>query len=329
MLENYRTARSLYSSGDFAKFFELSGIEAKAQQGVFMDVLCAAGAAYLSEYNGQTKQLPKGKVLEELNRAQNASDELVKSLEALGKNSNILLTVSEAAVSQREDILSDYGKDSDTYQILGSIFPFDIAGNGFRQSGLQNSLKVLSKLLASIQTDQIQKTKRGRLETLKHWVSTVSIFWVLAKGALPTSGHYDQGTGDYDSPDVAALTFAIEKIDTNISSRLVAEALRWTSNQFRDGAMEAMLHYGAAMTILIGSGETYTHKENLKMFFQMASPGQGFSDAKFDEIWGSLQKQEPGGAEQAYISKEQFHETLNSSDSGKMLLQAFVEMIPK
>lgn len=328
-LENYRAARNRYTEEDFSTFFEMTGTEAPGQQTIFMDALSAAGASYLQDHALRQERLTKGEILKELRRVQKASDELASSLKTLGQRSNTMTMLSEAVISRQEEFLTEYGADSGTYKILSSIFPFDVKENGFRQGGLQNSLRVLSEALISIQAEQIPKTPKGRLVALENWVSTLAMVWAAAKGKLPAIGHYDQGIGDYDSADVAALTFAIEKIDPQVSSRLVAEALKITITQFNQYPMQAMLHYGAMMMLLIRSGETYTHKENLKMFFQMGASGQGLSDADFDELWGSLQERSDEKTEEEYVSKEQFSEALNSSESGKMLLQGFVEATPK
>lgn len=128
---------------------------------VFQNILSAACGLYLAERDGQSNQFPKGKDLEQLSRAQKASLELASSLEALNDRTNITLGISDESVSRREDFQRDYGEDSDTYKILSNIFPLNVSGRGFRQSGLQLSFKVLAEFLASVQENQIQNRKKG------------------------------------------------------------------------------------------------------------------------------------------------------------------------
>ena len=329
LLSDYRNAASSYSEEAFERFFKLAKIENTAPQLVFKDMLAASGAFYIFSMRHQQKSLPKGDMLKELSRAKKASANLESSLKTILSNGGMWSHMSEAGLALHDDLIETHGKDSDTYKILSSIFPFDKDGHGFRQTGLENAISFLNTTLETITADQLRKSERGHLAALIPWVSAISVVWVLAKGDFPAIGHYDKEIGDYDSPDIAALVFVIEQIAPKVSSRMIVKAVVQAKLLYSQSPMEFWLHYSGAMFVLLGSGETHTHKENLKMFLRLPTGAPAISDADFDRIWGSMQNQSSQGIEQSFVSKEQFVETLISSKQGNQLLQGLMEITPK
>lgn len=329
ILGDYFAAANCYTAQTFDHFFELAQIEPLGQKLVFKDMLTAMGALYLNSMRDQKNTLSKGDQLSEISRAKKASANLAEALGILFNKSRLGFNLNEAALAKQHDLIEEYGENSDTYKIISSIFPFDKSAHGFRQTGLENTIAFIHSALGEIEAEQLENVERGRLTVLKPWVSSICFLWFLAKGKLPSIGHYDKEIGDYDSPDIAALVYAIEQIDPQVSSRIVVDAVKQAKSDIETDSPDSWLPYSLTMMLLLSTGETHTHKENLKMFLRLPNGGAILSDEMFDQAWGSAQRGEPETTEQSFISKEQFFETLISSKNGKLLLQREIELAPK
>lgn len=225
----------------------------------------------------------------------------------------------EAALDGREELRSTHGEDSDTYAILNAIFPLAGDGKGFRVEGFQHALEFLADRLAAIEDDSIAKRSKGRIYAMRPWMLLMVFYWHEAKGERPRIGHYQRDIGDYDSPAVAALSDALEQIDPEASSRGVVDALKQAEEAFDRDPTEpvVLLTFGLGPVVL--AGEVVSTRETLARYLDMPP-------TLLESIWASGEGSKPlENRERSMVSKEEFFETLKSSEGGKILLRTLIE----
>ena len=325
----YLESRARYSEEQFDEFFRIARMTKPAVQMVAKDFLVAAGGLYLSEVADQETQLTRGELLKVFRRANRASAELASALSDMFDKAHFGSTLSGNIVSRREELIAEFGLKSDTYKILASIFPLEITDHGFRQTGLENSIEVLSRAIASIDTDQFERTRKNKIGRLTNWVSAFASFWFLAKGNLPTTGHYEKDFASRGSIPVDAMTYAICQLDADVSEHLVADAINATMNRIENDPIHLMLVNLGAVMLIVGSGVTYTPKNFLKAFLELRTGPGSVPQEIFDELWGSHNEEPSKNKEQSFASREQFSERLYSSEAGNKFLRLMMALDPK
>lgn len=312
----------------FDTFFELSHIVNPVHQIIAKDMLCAAAASYLEALSYQEKTSTRSENLKEFKRAKRASRDLSDSLELLLEKANFSFKLMDVALPKKKELISKFGADSDTYKLLSEIFPFDVEGDGFKTDGLKNMICVLADLISEVEDVQFVKSEKGRIFALEAWVSVMGFYWISTKGKLPKVGHYDTEIADYDSSEVAALTYAAQQIDADISSRLIVKSLDALRNQILTEHMKPLILMMVSLDTMIRSGEAYTPQKYFEYYFNLFSPSDVSPEGSLDETWGSAQSVEATASEKCHISAEQFYETLLSSKGGNMLLHIAMENGP-
>ena len=316
-IDDYKRAIASYSEDDFAEFFRLAGISDPDKQLIGKDFLGVAGAVYLSQIDMQTAAPTRSDTLKQLTRAQRASRELAESLSQAMTDVSMSSALENAGTQAGRALKSSPGAHKDSLAILSAIFPVEADGKGFRYDGFQKSLSILADCLDQIESDAIKKNKRGRGKALHPWLVLICMYWLEAKRQLPTTGHYDKEIGDYDSADIAALTFAAERIDKDISSRLIVKTLNTTIPAFESDDLESLLLLSVGFGAIFTAGVSVSGKEAMQKWLTMP-------DGITDELWASWPASPAEPRERAKMSKDEFHETLKSSDEGRMLLQALM-----
>jgi len=318
-IDDYQRAIAFYGEHEFAEFFRLSSISDPHMQSIGKDFLGVAGGFYLSHMDRQEAAPTRSETLKQLSRAQRASRDLADSLSRAMADVSMSSALEGAGVEAGSALKSSTEPHNDTLAILSAIFPIEADGKGFRYEGFQKSLALIADSIGQIEADAIKKNKRGRGTALHPWLVLMCMYWTHAKRELPSMGHYIKEIGDYDSADIAALTFAAERLDKDISSRLIAQTLNSTLRALEDDFMEAILLMGVGFTEIITAGVSVSGKDALQKWLAMP---QDITD----ELWASGCTTPDDPKEQARLSKEEFCETLKSSEGGRMLLQAAMAM---
>lgn len=224
-VSKYREALACYSDEDFETIFQLAGIEGQELQDLGKDFFGIAGAYYLTNIEEQSRQAPKTETLKHLARAQRSSRDLAENLSKALQERSMVSALTEASLAARTTYPDEDAQKRDSYKILNSIFPLAGDGSGFRYEGLNQALTVLADSIALVEAEAIKKPGRGRNHALRPWILIMCFYWMGAKGDIPTSGHYDAETADYDSPTVASLSHAARCLDPELSSRALVASL--------------------------------------------------------------------------------------------------------
>ena len=313
--DQYRRAIACYSEHDFDVFFDMAGIADPSMRMIGKDMLGIAGAHYLTQLDQLAASNTRGETLKHLKRAQKASRDLADSLRHVMVDRAASNALMDAGVTLGREMHSDPVANQDTLNILSAIFPIDGDGKGFREEGLQKTLIALADNLGAIEADAIPKARRGRGHGLAPWLQVMCFYWLEATKELPTIGHYYRETGDYASASLAALTFAAEKLDREISSSALAEGLPDALNTITENPLSPVVLLTVAVPQLVAAKAAQSDDATLANW--LGAP---------PEMLAQLGTAGPLGAdtqrETATVSKAEFFEILKSSESGKMLLQA-------
>tara|TARA_R110002072_G_scaffold289309_1_gene456272 strand:+ start:156 stop:1136 length:981 start_codon:yes stop_codon:yes gene_type:complete len=318
-VDEYKRAIACYSEQDFTTFFDMAGIVEPSMRMIGKDMLGIAGAHYFTQLDQLAAANTRGETLKHLKRAQKASRDLADSLKHVMVDRAASTALMDAGVALGRDMKTDPAANQDTLSIMSAIFPIDVDGKGFREEGLQKTLIALADNLGSIEADAIPKARRGRGHGLAPWLEVMCFHWIEARKELPTIGHYYRETGDYASISLAALTFAAEKIDREISSSALAEGLPDALNALSENPLSPFVLISFAIPQIVASNAAQSDHTTLANW--LGAPTEILEQLGLE---GSL---EPDAKrETATISKDEFFEMLNSSESGKMLLQAFIAL---
>lgn len=318
-IDYYQRAIASYTEYDYAEFFRLSGIFDRHMQSIGKDFLGVAGGVYLSHIDRQEAAPTRSETIKQLSRAQRASRDLADSLSQAMADISLSSALAGAGSEAGRALKSSTEPHTDTLAILSAIFPVEADGKGFRYEGFQKSLALIADSIGQIEADAIKKNKRGRGIALHPWLVLMCMYWAEAKGELPRIGHYEKDIGDYDSADVAALTFAAERLDKELTGRLIVSTLNTTLRALESDFLEAIVLMGVGFTEIITAGVSVSGKDALQKWLAMP---QDITD----ELWASGPTLPNDPKEHAKISKEEFRETLKSSEGGRMLLQAAMAM---
>ncbi|MEP3778923.1 MAG: hypothetical protein ABJM82_18055 [Shimia thalassica] len=325
----YTHAREAYQPECYELIFDAAEIASDVQRVIGKDIFAAAGAIYLGEMDAQETRLSQAHLIAEIAKARKASAELARALQTINRGSNQGLALNEAAIDLREQLIEEHGKDSDTYAIASSIFSLNLEGAGFRQTGLENALKFLNDSLENLKTEEIQRTRKNRIDPLTNWASVLMFYWLLAKGRLPTVGHYDSEVAERGSNAVRAFTLAAQVLDPEITERLVVKAMSAAKASIQTEPMKPWLFYTIALTLIIDSGVAHSPKKYVWYFLTLPNGQAPMPESQFDLFWGQASRKKVTKEEQAFVSKEQFLETLYSAEGGIKLSEALVAMTPK
>ncbi|TCP38767.1 hypothetical protein [Rhodovulum marinum] len=251
--DDYRRALASYSEETFAEFFRLARITDPHVQAIGKDYLGVAGAFYFSHMDRQAAAPSRTEALKKLSRAQRASHELADSLARAIADRSVFRELSDAGTAAGRELQDDASANSDTLEILSAIFPIKADGKGFRYDGLQKTLLTLANCLEQIEAEAIEKRRKGRGHALHPWLVLMNVYWIKATGETPSIGHYDREIGDYDSAAIAALSFAAEVLDSQISSRLVAKGMGAAHDSIMNTLLE-MTVLLAGFSLLVANG---------------------------------------------------------------------------
>lgn len=317
-MTEYRAAVARYTEADCEAFFSLAEITDPEMRALGKDFLGAAGSFFLSHIERQRAQLPRGDTIKHLKKAKKASRALAENLTEALQDRSVVGALTELTPSVKSAYPTDADKTKDSYKILGSIFPLASTGQGFRYEGLAQALMMLSQCIDAIEEAAIEKPDKGRSHALRPWMILMVFYWIEATGKAPRSGHYDSEVSEYSSMAVAAFTAALQKVDPEISERLVVQALGVATQSFEQSPLGASLLMSASFLHLIASGEAHSKPETLRACLGLPEDEfKAFADM-------SLAQPDPAG-EQAILTREEFYETFKSSGLAKMLLQAAIE----
>jgi len=317
-MPSYRNALARYTDTDFETFFDTAGIVEPNQRSLAVDFLGIAGAFYLRLRADQDQKAPRNETLKQLKRAQKASHELADSLAKALQDPSMIEAVMNASMAARQAYPDEQSKRRDSFQILDLIFPLSGTGQGFRYEGLARALNILAKSLSKVEADAIKKPDNGRVHALRPWCILMLVYWLDVFGEPPKTGHYDRETAEYSSAAIAGLAHAAQRLDSELSSRLIVKALGDAITSIQDNDLEGGLLLTVGFSELIASGEARSSKSTLLSF-------TGMPEDIFSKIQSFPKPDESDGQERAIISKDEFFETLKSSDAGEMMFQALVE----
>jgi hypothetical protein len=325
IVSKFREALACYSEADFEAIFTLGGIEGQELQDLGKDFLGIAGAFYLSAMERQARQGQKTETLKYLAKAQRASRDLADNLGKALQDRSMIGALMEASLAARTAYPDDDAKRRDSFKILNSIFPLSADGSGFRYEGLSHAMTILAECIALVEADAIEKPMRGRKHALRPWAMLMFLYWTHAKGDLPRGGHYDRETAEYGSPAMASLGFAAERLDPELTDRTLASLFGTVSDAFIDNLEEPLLLSSIGFSQIIAENASVSGGEALGRYLEMP-PGYAEKMASM-----MLPSANPA-AEKAIVSKEEFFETIDSTEAGKTLLQGLMavrELCPK
>jgi hypothetical protein len=243
-VKNYRRAIACYTDNDFEEFFDIAEISDQSMRSIGKDMLGIAGAHYFTQLDQLAVAKTRGETVKHLKRAQKASRDLADSLKCVMIDRTASSALMDAGIAVGRELKNDPVANQDTLSILSAIFPIDVDGSGFREEGLQKTLIALADSLVAIQAGAIPKARRGRSHGLAPWLQVMCFYWAEATKSVPTIGHYYREIGDYKSTSLAALTFAAETLDHEISSSAVAEALPVALNTISENPVSPILLLG-------------------------------------------------------------------------------------
>jgi hypothetical protein len=316
-VSKYREALACYSEEDFETIFQLAGIEGQELRNLGKDFLGIAGAFYLTSIEEQSQQAPKTETLKHLARAQRSSRDLAENLSKALQDHSMISALMEASLAARTTYPDEDSQKRDSYKILNSIFPFEVDGSGFRYEGLCHALTALADTIALVEAEAIRKPGRGRSHALRPWILMMCFYWVEVKGDIPTSGHYDAETADYDSPTVASLSHAARCLDPELSSRALVASFAQMTKVFGDTPQLPSMLLNVGFTHIICANASVSGSAAFERFAGMP---EGYTVKMQEQIVSSADPT----AEKSTISKEEFYETLKSSDEGLMLLRSLM-----
>ncbi|PQO21990.1 hypothetical protein C2I36_15405 [Rhodobacteraceae bacterium WD3A24] len=322
-LDDYRRAAACYTEADFDAFFRLAQIDDEYLRSIGKDILCIAGALYFGERRLQEEQVPRRETMRRLNRAKRAAHALHENLVDALEDSSLVDAVSESGVEAIKNNAITRQNSPDTFEILRSIFPVDADGSGFRMDGLTNSLSILAESLDAIDDVMIHKRVRGRQRALDVWFSPMLFYWFPLKEDLPRTGHYDGEASTYGSADIGALTHAAQRLDDSVTERLIVKMVTELKGDFDNRLLEVSFLSSLGVCHLATSKvSTFASKEALAAVFGVPA-----------EVLASLPREHAteGGktSEASRLSREEFRETLKSSDDGILLLRSIMDLQAK
>jgi len=317
-MAEYRAAIARYTEADFEAFFSLAEITDSELRALGKDFLGAAGSLFLSHIERQRAQLPRGETIKHLNKAKKASRALAKNLTSALQDRSVVGSLTELAPSIRSAYPTDADKSKDSYKILDAIFPLASKGQGFRYEGLAQALMMLSQCIDAIEDEAIKKPDKGRSHAMRPWMILMVFYWIEATGTAPRSGHYDSEVSEYSSMAVAAFTATLQKLDPEISERLVVQALGAATQSLEKSPLEASLLMSAGFLHLIASGGAHSKPETLRACL-------GLPEGEFNAFADMSMANPDPADEQAILTREEFYETFKSSGLEKMLLQTSIE----
>lgn len=318
-IQKYQEALACYSEEDFERIFNLAGIEGDELRTLGKDYLGMAGAFYLSMIERQTRHSQKSETLRHLAKAQRASRDLAEHLGKALQEPSMINALMEASLTARTAFPDDEAKNRDSYKILDSIFPLSGIGQGFRYEGLSHALAILAECIARVESDAIKKPARGRKTALRPWILLMYTYWHQAKGEPPRTGHYDAEIAEYDSPSMAALSLAAERLDPELTSRALASSIGPTSDAFANTLEEPLLLAAIGFAEIIAADVSVSSKDTLERHLGMPP---GFTA----NLSGVAPPPATSTRENSIVSKEEFFETLKSSVPGQMLLQCLIDI---
>ncbi|MGH1457880.1 MAG: hypothetical protein ACRBBT_03165 [Paracoccaceae bacterium] len=326
LIDHYFEARGHYSDEHFEKFFEIAGMPEPVKQMIAKDMVIGAASYYLSELAIQEEKLTRGELLKAIKRASRASHELTTSLSDIFKSGPKASELTQHVLARREEIAAQFGTQSDTYQVLAAIFPFDKSGHGFRQTGLTNALELIHGAIEEIDTQQIARTRRNKIAPLTNWAANLCLFWFLTKGEFPTTGHYEKEFAARGSIPVDAMLHMITQIDPDISEHLMADAINAAMRQIAEEPANVFLTHMVTVNAILSSAATYAPKRYWHMFLELPGGKGSVPQDQFDALWGSAARQPETNGEQAYVSKEQFAEMTYSTEEGNNFLRLMMDL---
>ena len=315
---HYRAALAIYSEEDWEAFFSNAGITDKTLQALGKDFLGVAGSIYLSHMARQSEQMRRTDALKHLKKSQKASLALAENLTLALRNKSIIDAMMKLAPSIRAEFPTKEDREKDSYQILDAIFPLSSKGKGFRYEGLARALEMLARSLNGITPEMIEKPDTGRSHALRPWMILVLYYWHYATGDLPSTGHYYSEVADYLSPSIDALTHMAEKLDSNLSQRLIVQALGTAAETFENNLLETTVLMSGSFVHLISSGEA---QASIEAFSQCS----GIPLANLDSMTKLKITDPDPDREKMIITPEEFSETFKSAELEKMLFPGSIE----
>ncbi|KQB97390.1 hypothetical protein AL073_00045 [Loktanella sp. 1ANDIMAR09] len=319
-VSKYREAITCYSDADFETIFERAGIEGQELQNLGKDFLGIAGALYLSAIERQSRQTARNETLKHLAHAQRSSRNLAESLSKALQDKSMIGALTEASLAARVAYPDEKSQELDSYKILDSIFPLSGTGKGFRYDGLNQALTILAECIALVEADAIEKPVRGRKHAMRPWMLLMFMYWVHAKNEPPRSGHYDPETAEYDSPAMASLALAAERLDPELTSRTLASIFGDMSKTFTAKPEEPAIIATIGFSEIIAAKASVSSSAALERYLEMP---EGFIPA-MQEVTDSALPSQNSSSEKSIISKEEFFETLKSSNEGLILLRSMM-----
>lgn len=316
-MASYQEALASYQPSDLETIFATAGLSDPGARAIGIDFLAIAGAFYLRRRGDQAATASRSEVLRQLRRAQKSSRDLADSLMTVLQDRSMIGAVMDASRQLRQAYPDDQTRERDSFRILDAIFPLSGSGEGFRYEGLAHALNLLALCFASVEAEAIQKPDIGRIHALRPWSLLMVTYWLETFGEPPRTGHYDKETAEYSSTAIAALTQAAQCLDKELTSRLVVKALTEATASLEQSALELGLLLSIGFSELIASGEAHAPNDALL----------GFTGIPADLLSGLQSLPLPEGhlpRERAIVSKDEFFETLKSSEAGKMLLQGLM-----
>ena len=317
-MQHYREAMSRYSEADFGEFFSLAGIDDPEAQALGRDFIGAAGSTYLMQLRAQSKAASRSETLRRLRKTQKTSRAFAESLHELLQSRSVVSELAELTSTLRAQYPTPEDQDQDSYKILDAIFPLSANGKGFRYEGMARALMLLAQCIDAIDESEIEKPFVGRAFPLKGWMIMMTWYWIEVKGEAPRSGHYDRETASYSSSAIAALTKIGQTLDPAISERLLVQALGAAGQSLNEGWMESALIVTRSFAALSLSNEAQSTPDSLRRYI-------GMPQEAYDQFTSATFAIPPTGKEVAIVTKEEFYETLKSTELEKLLLQPQVE----
>jgi hypothetical protein len=317
-ITHYREAMARYGEADFGEFFSLAEIDDPETRSLGKDFIGAAGSFYLMQMNYQSKRASRGETIRLLRKTQKSSRAFAESLSELLQSPGVVSELAELTSALRGQYPTTADQEQDSYKILDSIFPLSANGKGFRYEGMAQALRVLAQCIEAVDEKEIKKPDTGRSSTLKGWMILMILYWVEVKGDVPRSGHYDSETAGYSSRAIAALTKAAQTLDPEISERLVVLALGAAIQSFNETDLEGTIILTRSFAALARSNEAQSPPDALRRYI-------GMPEDVYNKFTTETHAIPRAGKEAAIVTKEEFYETLKSSEFGKMLLQSQVE----
>ena len=177
---------------------------------------------------------------------------------------------------------------------------------------------LLAQCIDAIDEGEIKKPVIGRALPLKGWMIMMMFYWIEVKGEAPRAGHYDRETAAYSSRAIAALTQIAQTLDPEISERLMVQALGAAGQSFKESELEGTMILTRGFVALALSSEAQSTPDALRRYI-------GMPEEAYDQFTNASYAIRPAGKEVATVTKEEFYETLKSTEFGKMLLQPQVE----